>query len=250
MASKQSGINLPIAMSKHSFDVTASCFGAKKQRLNENGALNNNEHPSPSNGIRNTIIRQEMCLFCFDVLHKQLFEMDAPAPPSTFSNKPYPLFVTWNLGKDQRLRGCIGTFKAVDLHGGLREYALHSALRDTRFSPITRKEFPDLLCSVSLLINFEDAKDYRDWQIGVHGIRIEFSNERGSSRSATYLPEVASEQGWNHQETIDSLLRKGGYRAPITESVRLSTRLTRYRSEKMQLHASEYFTVRANGYRV
>lgn len=43
--------------------------------------------------------------------------------------------------------------------------------------------------------NFEEADNYLDWTIGVHGIRIEFLNERGSKRSATYLPKVASEQG-------------------------------------------------------
>lgn len=32
-------------------------------------------------------------------------------------------------------------------------------------------------------------------QVGVHGIRIEFINEKGSKRTATYLPEVAKEQG-------------------------------------------------------
>lgn len=32
-------------------------------------------------------------------------------------------------------------------------------------------------------------------QVGVHGIRIEFFNEKGSKRTATYLPEVAKEQG-------------------------------------------------------
>lgn len=34
-----------------------------------------------------------------------------------------------------------------------------------------------------------------DWTLGVHGIRIEFLTERGSRRSATYLPQVAPEQG-------------------------------------------------------
>jgi len=34
-----------------------------------------------------------------------------------------------------------------------------------------------------------------DWEVGVHGIRIEFINENGSRRTATYLPEVAPEQG-------------------------------------------------------
>lgn len=32
-------------------------------------------------------------------------------------------------------------------------------------------------------------------QVGVHGIRIEFLNEKGVKRTATYLPEVAKEQG-------------------------------------------------------
>lgn len=33
------------------------------------------------------------------------------------------------------------------------------------------------------------------YQIGRHGIRIEFQNEKGHRKTATYLPEVASEQG-------------------------------------------------------
>ena len=49
--------------------------------------------------------------------------------------------------------------------------------------------------SVSILRHFEDGKGYKDWDIGVHGIRIEFTNERGHTRTATYLPEVAPEQG-------------------------------------------------------
>lgn len=48
---------------------------------------------------------------------------------------------------------------------------------------------------MSILRHFEDGRDYRDWDIGVHGIRIEFLNERGAKRTATYLPEVAPEQG-------------------------------------------------------
>ena len=35
-----------------------------------------------------------------------------------------PLFVTWKIGKDHRLRGCMGTFNALHLHSGLREYAI------------------------------------------------------------------------------------------------------------------------------
>ena len=52
--------------------------------------------------------------------------------------------------------------------------------------------------SVSILRHFEEASDHLDWEVGLHGIRIEFYTDNGRSRrSATYLPEVASEQGTN-----------------------------------------------------
>ncbi|OWF51526.1 AMME syndrome candidate gene 1-like protein [Mizuhopecten yessoensis] len=117
---------------------------------------------------------------------------------------------------NRRLRGCIGTFSATNLHSGLREYAVTSAMKDSRFSPITKDEFSKLYVSVSILTNFEDAKDFEDWEVGTHGIRIEFLNEKGHKKTATYLPEVAIEQGWNIEQTIDSLLRKGGFRGTIT----------------------------------
>lgn len=115
-----------------------------------------------------------------------------------------------------------------------------SAFKDTRFSPIVLEELPRLQVSVSILRHFEEGRDYLDWVIGVHGIRIEFLNEKGSKRTATYLPEVASEQGWNHIQTIDSLLRKGGYRGNITADTRESIKLTRYQSEKLTVSYQEY----------
>ena len=35
-----------------------------------------------------------------------------------------PLFVTWKIGRDQRLRGCMGTFSAKRLQKGLAEYSI------------------------------------------------------------------------------------------------------------------------------
>lgn len=71
----------------------------------------------------------------------------------------------------------------------------YSAFKDSRFNPITREELSRLHVSVSILRHFEDGVDYLDWEIGVHGIRIEFHNEKGNKRTATYLPDVATEQG-------------------------------------------------------
>ncbi|CAL8308843.1 nuclear protein AMMECR1 [Gadus morhua] len=194
-------------------------------------------------GVRKMVVSAEMCCFCFDVLYCHLYGYQPPRTPR-FTNEPYPLFVTWKIGRDKRLRGCIGTFSAMNLHSGLREYTLTSALKDSRFPPMTRDELARLFCSVSLLTNFEDVGDYLDWEVGVHGIRIEFFNEKGSKRTATYLPEVAKEQGWDHIQTIDSLLRKGGYKAPITNDFRKTIKLTRYRSEKMTMAYAEYIAHR------
>lgn len=87
---------------------------------------------------------------------------------------------------------------------------------------------------------FEEARGHLDWVLGVHGIRIEFVTERGSKRSATYLPQVATEQGWDQNETIDSLLRKGGYRGNITPEVRRSIKLTRYQSQEIHMTYQDY----------
>jgi len=186
-----------------------------------------------------SIVKPEMCYFCFDVLYCHLYNLDPPRVPS-FTNDYYPLFVTWRIGKEKKLRGCIGTFNEMLLHHGLREYAVTSALKDSRFSPVCREELPRLIVSVSILCHFEDAADYLDWEIGVHGIRIEFYTERGVKKTATYLPEVAQEQGWDKIQTIDSLLKKGGYKGTPTPEVRRSIRLTRYQSEKVTVAYSDY----------
>lgn len=162
-----------------------------------------------------------------------------------------------------------------------------SALKDSRFSPITRDEFPKLYVSVSILRHFEDGADYLDWEVGVHGIRIEFHNEKGNKRTATYLPEVAPEQGvyrifffltetcfemecflfmdiatkscvlivekqldfiyncidfsgWDQVQTIDSLLRKGGFKGSVTPEIRRNIKLTRYQSEKITVSYQDY----------
>ncbi|XP_019645045.1 PREDICTED: AMMECR1-like protein [Branchiostoma belcheri] len=229
-------------------EMAAGCCGVKKQKVSQDSHHNNGYRLSlyPINGVeRRLVVSTEMCCFCFDVLYCHLHSFEQPKVPR-FTNDPYPLFVTWKTGRTRRLRGCMGTFTAMNLHGGLREYTLTSALKDSRFAPISRDEMPRLHCSVSLLTNFEDAKDYLDWEIGIHGIRIEFVNEKGSKRTATYLPEVAREQGWDRIQTIDSLLRKGGYKGLITNDVRRSIRLTRYRSEKMTVGYAEYIAHRNN----
>ncbi|KAF9468835.1 AMMECR1 domain-containing protein [Collybia nuda] len=214
----------------------------------------------------------EHCFHAFDALYCALTSESPIAP--TFANNKYPLFVTWNIrssrpGRAPRLRGCIGSFEALPLHDGLAEYALISAFRDSRFRKIDESELESLECGISLLTDFEDADSYLDWTIGVHGIYITFphpslltdtSSETPSplsssaylprvtskqSFTATYLPDVIPEQGWNKIEAIDSAINKAGWSGRITEDIRRSIKLRRYQSRKCLVSWNEYIQWRA-----
>ena len=211
------------------------------------------------------------CLYCFDVLASHLHRTSCPDPPFP-ADASFPLFVTWN--KQNRsghldLRGCIGvpgTLPEAARHDltrrvracpgclsplpitSLKTYALNSALKDRRFSPIDARELPHLHCTVSLLTSFEVACSLDDWTIGPHGVMIDYVDPTNQvprttelsrlgrlgrvllrvppvrrapqhrrtrlppqARSAVYLPDVIPEQGWTKAETVDSLVRKSGY---------------------------------------
>ena len=85
-----------------------------------------------------------------------------------------------------------------------------SAFSDDRFNPVTLEEVPKLEVEVSLLHSFEKAKSALDWEVGKHGIIIDFEAE-DQTFSATFLPEVAAEEYWDQLTTIQYLVRKAGY---------------------------------------
>lgn len=109
------------------------------------------------------VVCDDMIYYCFDVLHSHLHKQPDNHPAPRFADHEFPLFVTWYTGREKRLRGCIGTFTPLPLHDGLKEYAITSAFRDSRFEPIGRDELSKLNCSVSLLTNFEPTKSWHDW---------------------------------------------------------------------------------------
>lgn len=133
-----------------------------------------------------------------------------------------PLFVTWKKLKkgEYQLRGCIGTFSEGRIEEGLKRYALISALQDSRFTPIEREELSQLRCGCNLLSQFKtiyssegtgNSGDIWNWEIGKHGIEIKFRHPKTNSRmSATFLPEVIPEQGWDQRETFENLIEKAG----------------------------------------
>lgn len=182
---------------------------------------------------------KELCIYAFDVISSKLKISNPPTPtfPSKYNNKEYPLFVTWTTGPNKALRGCIGTFASADLKNNLTDYARIAAFEDHRFTPIKEEELPNLNCGISLLVNFEDAKDAYDWEIGKHGIQIEFKTEK--YHRATFLPQVAAEQGWDKETTLQHLIMKSGYYGDLKEVVD-KIKMKRYQSIKVNMTYAEY----------
>lgn len=157
---------------------------------------------------------------------------------------------------ERRLRGCIGTFAATaSLRAQIEQYSLVAALDDTRFSPIKLSELRgsrsgggrddgrSIECCVSVLCDFTPLASpaLSEWTIGEHGLQLSYSVAAGTTggrrrASATYLPEVAAEQGWSKEQTLDSLFRKGGWRG---------ARGADFRSECAPITAKTYRSVKA-----
>lgn len=75
----------------------------------------------------------------------------------------------------------------------------------------------------------------------MHGIKISFYHHH-KRYSATYLPDVAVEQGWSKEETLESLVRKAGWGASKGKGWREAAELkvVRYQGRKESVEYEEY----------
>ena len=118
-----------------------------------------------------------------------------------------------------------------------------SAFQDYRFNKINLNEVPSLSVSVSLLTDFEEAKSALDWDIGKHGIQIQFNGNDNNVYSGTFLPEVAKEQNWDHKTTLAYLVRKAGFQGNL-EEILDKIKTTRYQSKKVCISYEDYVSMR------
>lgn len=113
-------------------------------------------------------------------------------------------FVT--LQKDGDLRGCIGTIVPVkSLADSIRDNAVNAASFDPRFPEVQASELPQIKVEVSVLGTPVTIPSLKDFVLGRDGIIL----SKGG-RSAVFLPQVAPEQGWTVEDTLNFLNRKAG----------------------------------------
>ena len=183
----------------------------------------------------------QLCKYCFQILEGILSKanLEEISFPEQFKGKSYPVFVTWTIGKEKKLRGCVGTFTKDDLEKNLLKYTYISAFNDSRFPPITIDEIKNLNCGISLLVQFEKAENPEDWEVGKHGINIQFKDQNDHNYSATYLPEVAKDENWDQKTTLTHLIRKARYKGTL-ESIYNNIQVERYQSIKKTITYDEY----------
>ncbi len=125
--------------------------------------------------------------------------------PKVF-DKMYGVFVT--LHEDGQLRGCIGNIIPYQsLMLGLWGRAQDAALNDPRFDAVTPDELPRLDYEISVLTPPEPISGPDDIVIGRHGVIL-----KKDGHQAVFLPQVAPEQGWNVEQTLNALAMKAGLR--------------------------------------
>jgi hypothetical protein len=109
---------------------------------------------------------------------------------ASWLQEPAATFVTLQL--DGELRGCVGSLSAKkplieDVEANARAAAFH----DSRFAPLTRREYPGIEIEVSLLsplekLTFKSEKELLNLlRPGVDGVVLEYGWQRG-----TFLPQV------------------------------------------------------------
>jgi len=119
---------------------------------------------------------------------------------------PCGVFVTLNKveGSSHSLRGCIGfPYPVKPLADAVAEVAVSAALRDPRFSPVSKAEMDSVVIEVSVLtppelLSVERPDQYPSLiEIGRDGLIVARGQNRG-----LLLPQVPVEWGWDAEEFL------------------------------------------------
>lgn len=103
-----------------------------------------------------------------------------------------------------RLRGCMGMMMSDEpLLNTVREMAVAAAVEDPRFPRLSLKEMEEVEIEISVLSPLKKIEHASEIVLGKHGIYL----VKGRS-SGVYLPQVATEAGWDVEEFLGHCARE------------------------------------------
>jgi AmmeMemoRadiSam system protein A len=147
---------------------------------------------------------------------------DEAAPGDPVYTELRAVFITLRLGG--RLRGCIGNIEACEtLWQNVWYMAQQAAFHDPRFPPLGEAEFDKIDIEISILSSFREST-VEEIVVGKHGVFLE-----KAGRSSVFLPQIATEQGWNKETLLTELCYKAGLPAAAWKS---GARFSTFTSEK------------------
>jgi MEMO1 family protein len=130
----------------------------------------------------------------------QIPEVDAESLPKSLRTEA-GAFVT--LKQSGKLRGCIGHFEAdKPLYRIVQQMAIASATQDYRFSNVTLPELKTIDIEISVLTPMQKITNVNVIRLGTDGIYI-----KKGYQSGTFLPQVATETGWDLKEFLGHCAR-------------------------------------------
>ena len=138
--------------------------------------------------------RQTLLTLARETIKARLTNSPLPSPEESNVNVAEYGGVFVTMKNRGQLRGCIGSFKpSGTLPEAIQQSALGS-LDDPRFRhvPVTLQELTQIRIEISVLSALTQTDDPMSLEIGVHGIFI-----RRGFQSGCFLPQVATELGWD-----------------------------------------------------
>jgi len=148
-----------------------------------------------------------------EVSHSEIRELVTPV-----MRKPMGAFVTLYTrasgdqrgdtahGEEKELRGCIGYIWPIKpLLKAVIENAIGAASRDYRFKNVTPEELPHLQIDINVLTPPQRVRSQDDIVIGRDGVLL-----YKDGKQAVFLPSVATEFGWDLEQTLSQLALKAG----------------------------------------
>ncbi|MBT3220910.1 MAG: AmmeMemoRadiSam system protein B [Proteobacteria bacterium] len=136
--------------------------------------------------------------------HGKMLEVDESKIPAD-AQLQLGAFVTLTRA-DGSLRGCIGEIQAFrPAYKAVIARAVDAAIRDNRFSPVTKAELSTLHLDITLLGPNWQVSGPNQIILGRHGIVLSHGH-----RGATFLPQVATDYGWDRATMLSHLSRKAG----------------------------------------
>jgi len=115
--------------------------------------------------------------------------------------------------REGRLRGCIGVMEAREPLVDAVIHAAVSAAHDPRFPPLEQRELAEVSLEVSVLSPMRRVADHTAIRLGLHGVVL-----TKGGRRAVFLPQVASETGWDLATFLSQLALKAGLPADAWRS--------------------------------